>query len=141
MVIYVVMLAVLLPVGVAVALSGEPVGSIKYLIIVREPISCNPACTGERETIVLDLFPGEEQREEVVVSNSSDKNLDVMFTPHLEPEGDGVTVEVPNPMFLVPGEGSTTQIYFIRADSRVEAQEYTLILSVERGDYSVEDDE
>ncbi len=137
--IFVVMMAVMLPVGVSIALSGITVGSIRFLITVEEPITCIPECTpGGGIVLDLNLSPGEEHEEEIQVFNSSEKNLDVMFIPHLSPERDGVEVEIPNEMFLVPGEGSTTQFIIIKADARVEAQQYSLSIQVERGDYGDE---
>ncbi len=133
--IFMVMMMVLMPVGVSIALSGVTVGTIRYLVTVEEPITCVPECIlGEGIQFTPNLAPGEEQREEIEVSNSSDKNLDVMFSYHLEPKGDGVTIEGPS-LFLVPGEGSTTQVVFIKASARVEPQDYTFTIQVERGDY------
>ena len=131
-----VMMTVLMPIGVSMALSGITVGSIRYLITVEEPITCVPTCVlGEGIQFNPNLAPGEEQREEIKVSNSSEKNLDVMFTYHLDPEGDGFTIEGPS-MFLVPGEGSTTQVVVMKASARVKPQEYTFTIQVERGEYT-----
>ncbi len=135
LVIFVVMMTVLMPLGVVVALSSVTVGSIRYLITVEEPITCIPSCIrGGSIQFNPNLAPGEEQREEIQVFNSSEKNLDIMFIYHLEPEGDGVTVEGPS-TFLVPGRGDTTQVVFFRADARVEAQDYAFTIQVERGEY------
>ena len=135
-VIFVVMMSVLMPVGVSIALSVITVGSIRHLITVEEPITCapNPCNPGGGMVLELNLSPGEEQLEETIVSNSSKKNIDVMFTYHINPDGEGITVEGAS-MFLVPGEGSTTQFYIIKADRDIESQVYTMTIQVERGDY------
>ena len=135
LVIFVVMMTVLMPLGVVVALSVTTVGSIRHLITVEEPITCIPECVPGGGTVIeFNLSPGEEQPEEIEVFNSSDKTLDVMFVPHVAPEGDGITVSVPG-TFRVPGNGSTTQMIFIKADERTEPQTYTLTILVERGEY------
>lgn len=136
LVIFVVMMTVLMPIGVVVGLSVTTVGSIRHLITVEEPITCapNPCMPGGGIVLELNLAPGEEQREETIISNSSDKNIDVMFTYHINPEGEGITVEGPA-MFLVPGGGSTTQVYVMKASLRAEPQEYSFTIQVERGEY------
>ena len=142
-VIFVVIFTVLLTVGgTVIALSVITVGSIRHLINVEEPITCapNPCILGGSNVVELNLAPGEEQREETRISNSSEKNIDVMFTYHINPEGEGITVEGPS-MFLVPGEGSTTQVYTIKADRDIEPQVYSMIIQVERGDYGEDEDE
>ena len=84
LVIFTVMMTVLMPLGVVVALSGVTVGSIRYLITVEEPITCIPSCVrGEGIQFKPNLAPGEEQREEIQVSNSSEKNLDVRHTKQI----------------------------------------------------------
>jgi len=137
-IVFTVLTAMMVPLGSVIALSGITVGSIRYLITVEEPITCVPSCVrSEGIQFNPNLAPGEEQREEIEVSNSSEKNLDVMFIYHLDPEGDGITIEGPS-MFLVPGEGSTTQVVFMKANARVEPQDYTFTIQVERGDYGDE---
>ncbi len=133
-IVFTVLTAMMVPMGAVIALSGITVGSIRFLIDVEEPIHCIPVCD-DGITIELNLFPGEEHVEEIEIFNKSEKNLDVMLTPHLEPDGDGIEVEIPDDMFLVPGEGSITKFIIITASARVEAQRYNLTIQVERGDY------
>jgi hypothetical protein len=124
-VLLVLVLVTVLPV-VAVSGSDFLVSMFGYDVEVGESITVDPQVSD------IFLYPGEEEIQEVTISNAADVDTPVRLEVKITPNDQGVEAEVEEDLIEVPAGGSYEALIFVEADFDARPQSYRVTVDVFR---------
>lgn len=124
-VLLVLVLVTILPV-VAVSGSDFLVSMFSYDVEVGESITVDPQVSD------IFLYPGEEEIQQVTISNAASVDTLIRVEVKVTPNDQGVTAEVDQELVEVPAGGSYEALIFVQADFDARPQTYRVMVDVFR---------